>query len=166
MRDCANGELRDQLPDWVHGRLDAARAAEVEAHVASCADCASEVALLREVQAMTRRTAPAVDVARIVAALPKPPVRRRAERRWFERTQVRAAAALLLMVGATTVAWLGRPVPEDAPAVATMEFGGGMGDLSDKDLQSLLKDMDKLEATPVGDVEGGAAVTLDLGVAP
>lgn len=69
MNDCLSAKMRDVLPDLVHGRLDAAKAAEVEAHVASCDACASELELLRAVVA-SMPIVPAMDVQRIVAALP------------------------------------------------------------------------------------------------
>ncbi|MBI3792060.1 MAG: zf-HC2 domain-containing protein [Gemmatimonadetes bacterium] len=165
MRDCANGELRDQLPDWVHGRLDAARAEVVAQHVAACADCADEVALLRDLGTTLRAGAPQVDVARIVAALPKPPARGRATLRWYQRTQWRAAAAVVLMVGASSIALLDRGAP-DAPKAA-MEFAGGVSDLSEGDLQSLLKDLEKMDATPQSEPDGAQGVSAELGpVAP
>ncbi|HVZ77544.1 MAG TPA: zf-HC2 domain-containing protein, partial [Gemmatimonadaceae bacterium] len=62
--------MRDLLPDLLNGTLDAGARAEVEAHVASCADCRAELDMLRAI----RRAAPqpAVNVARIVSALPAP----------------------------------------------------------------------------------------------
>lgn len=69
MTRCNNREMRDLLPDFVHGQLDAACSAEVREHVASCAACAAELELLNEVVA-GMATAPAMNVDRIVAALP------------------------------------------------------------------------------------------------
>lgn len=69
MNDCVSAEMRDVLPDAVHGRLDAAKLAEVEAHVASCDACAAELELLRAVVA-SMPIVPAMDVQRIVTALP------------------------------------------------------------------------------------------------
>ena len=69
MNDCLSAEMRDVLPDVVHGRLDAVKLAEVEAHVASCDACAAELELLRAVVA-SMPIVPAMDVQRIVAALP------------------------------------------------------------------------------------------------
>jgi anti-sigma factor RsiW len=75
MFDCANVEMRELLPDLAAGTLDAATRARVERHVASCAECMSELETLRLVRS-AYATAPAVDVRRIVAVLPKavPPV--------------------------------------------------------------------------------------------
>src|SRR4051812_10377352 len=76
MNDCQNAEIRDQLPDLVHERLDAAALAVVLAHVDGCVDCRDEIQLLRDVQAMMARRTPRMDVAYIVGALPKAPAPR------------------------------------------------------------------------------------------
>ena len=73
MTDCPNVEMRERLPDLLHGRLEGAARVEVQAHLATCAACAAELALLQEARRVLDR-APAVDVARIVAALPRPGV--------------------------------------------------------------------------------------------
>ena len=52
MNDCPNAEIRDQLPDLLHDRLDASARAAVTAHVASCVDCRDELELLRGVHGM------------------------------------------------------------------------------------------------------------------
>lgn len=107
MSDCANVGVRELLPELARGALDSVTRARVEAHVASCADCASELETLRLVRAAFGR-APAVDARRIVAALPKPPIapaadhRRAAPRRWMDW---RIAAALtMITVGGLSVA--------------------------------------------------------------
>ena len=71
MTDCSNGLMRDLLPDLVHGTLSAGEHERVAAHVASCPDCAAEVELIRA--AHRAFPAPAVDVSRVVAALPGSP---------------------------------------------------------------------------------------------
>ncbi len=71
MFDCANVEMRELLPELAAGTLDDATRARVERHVASCAECASELETLRLVRSAYAAT-PTVDVRRIVAALPKP----------------------------------------------------------------------------------------------
>jgi hypothetical protein len=63
--------MRDSLPDFVHGHLDAVRMAEVRAHVAECEECAAEVELLSHVLA-SAAPVPPMDVARIANALPLP----------------------------------------------------------------------------------------------
>lgn len=71
MRDCTNADLRDLLPDYAFGTLPAGERVRVETHLATCADCRAELALLRAVRA-ARPESRVVDVSRIVAALPRP----------------------------------------------------------------------------------------------
>jgi anti-sigma factor RsiW len=66
-----SAEMRDVLPDFVHGQLDAGRTAEVRGHIADCADCAAEVELLQAVMAAAP-AAPVMNVDRITRALPTP----------------------------------------------------------------------------------------------
>jgi hypothetical protein len=68
MSECTNGELRDLLPELVNGRLDAEMQHRVEAHVASCTECAEELELLRSLRASLTRE-PAIDTQRIAAAV-------------------------------------------------------------------------------------------------
>ncbi len=107
MSDCANVEVRELLPELARGALDTVMRTRVEAHVASCPDCASELETLRLVRAAFVH-APAIDTRRIVAALPKPPVapaahqHRGTPRRWMDW---RIAAALtVITVGGLSVA--------------------------------------------------------------
>jgi len=97
MNDCANADVRDLLPELLHGRLDEATRAGVEAHLAVCADCRAELELLRAAGRALSYPPVAVDVQRIVAALPAPG--RARPRRW-----PRAAAFAALAAGLMTVA--------------------------------------------------------------
>jgi hypothetical protein len=112
MFDCANVEMREMLPELAAGTLDARTRARVEEHVASCAECASELETLKLVRG-AYASAPAIDTRRIVAALPKPPVAAPAPRsqapvrRWMDW---RVAAALtMITVGGLSVALNRRP---------------------------------------------------------
>lgn len=69
MTDCVNREVKDALPDLLHGRLSALDTATMNAHVESCADCRAELEFLREVRA-SAPLAPALDYARIAASVP------------------------------------------------------------------------------------------------
>ena len=71
MSECLSAEMRDVLPDLIHGQLDDGRAAEVRAHIVNCAACAAEVELLRAVMSAAP-AAPEMNVDRIVRALPTP----------------------------------------------------------------------------------------------
>ena len=207
MNDCPNANVRDLLPDLVHGRLDVEARAMVEAHVAGCADCRWEVALLRDLRASRRRT-PQLDLAAIAAVVPA--YHAPARRSW---TGWRAAAAIIVLVaGASSVALLQRnvdqgrssgslasvasssvPAPGPAPVRAPSTHavtapaqtsmretaapvvasppapsvrvadagrdgelamgGGSLSDLNDRELASLLKDIESLDAVPSIEVD-------------
>lgn len=107
MFDCANVEMRELLPDFVAGAVDAPTRARVEEHIASCAECASEVEMLRLVRSAFAAT-PAIDIQRVVAALPKPGAATRVAggrapvKRWMDW---RIAAALtMISVGGLSLA--------------------------------------------------------------
>ncbi|HUQ84129.1 MAG TPA: zf-HC2 domain-containing protein [Gemmatimonadaceae bacterium] len=104
MSDCANVEMRELLPELAAGTLDASTRARVEGHLVGCAECASELETLRNVRRAFAVT-PALDVRRIVAALPKPvaPATTPAPvKRWVDW---RIAAALtMITVGGLSVA--------------------------------------------------------------
>ena len=125
MFDCANVEMRELLPELAAGTLDAATRVRVEQHVASCAECASELETLRLVRS-AYASAPAVDARRIVAALPKPTRSARGSarvapapkpvRRWMDW---RVAAALtMITVGGLSLAvtrrWGSNVIPRDS----------------------------------------------------
>jgi len=174
MTDCPNGDVRDLLPDLVHDRLAPDARRDVEAHVRSCLDCQQELGLLRGMRATLRR-APSVDVAAIVAAIPayRAPVRRS----WGGWRA--AAAIMILAAGGTSVAVLGRggngvadsmpesasvaaPVASVPSAAAPLELatgGGIIGELTDRELSALLKDLETLEVLPSAEVENGATVS-------
>jgi hypothetical protein len=111
MNDCQNAEMRDQLPDLLHERMDAAVRATVTAHVAACADCRDELELLRVARGTLVKATPRVDLNFIIEAIPNaaprtltPKIARRAV--W---TDWRVAAAGVLMVaGASSYSLLGR----------------------------------------------------------
>lgn len=211
MTDCPNAEIRDLLPDLVHGRLDAATRADVERHVRDCAECTAEVTLLRELRSALHAS-PRVDVAAIVAAVPA--YRKPAGRSWIGwRT---AAAITVLVAGGSSVAVLQRggtsvadsarlmpavtpdavapAQPVQAPAPAETESvrvavapprveqpaprqdavpsgreatgrelavgGASLNDLSDRELVSLLKDIESLDGLPTVEVDNAALAPI------
>jgi anti-sigma factor RsiW len=179
--------MRDLLPEYAHGVLGAADAAQVAEHLASCGECRAELALLTRVQGALALGVPRMDVAAIAAALPKAtPVVRVMPRRWVSRHvwQYAAAAGLVLIVGGGIV-WRGAPAtdavrvadsshvvaaagPEStqSPAVRSVDgitFGGGLSDLSLNDLQALLGQMDSVRTLPSTDPESMTPVILNEG---
>jgi hypothetical protein len=73
MTECRTPELQDLLPDFVAESLADADRVRVTAHLAECDACSTDVAILREVRA-ARGAVASIDVAKIVAALPRPAV--------------------------------------------------------------------------------------------
>jgi anti-sigma factor RsiW len=115
------GHPQDELQLWLDGRLDAARAAELEAHVSDCARCRREVESLRAVKACLRRDlteheVPAELRARVGRALD-------AEGHGQQRSVVRRRAFVGVALAAAAVAafLLLRPEP-DLVADATRDF--------------------------------------------
>ena len=152
MRDCPNVEMRERLPELMHGVLRADIAAEVRAHVAQCQDCRAELAMLERVRTALATPTTPVDTTRIVAKLPRyqrPSVWTRAVR----SPQLRAAAAVLLMVGSYVVVRQTRDgvTPPDttvavaAAGAAELSIGDTFQDLSDADLSAMLDEIAKLE---------------------
>jgi len=68
MTDCQNVTMREALPELLHGRLADGERRLVEAHLVECVDCTDELAILEAVLASA--PTPAVDVTRIVMAIP------------------------------------------------------------------------------------------------
>ena len=98
MNDCPNTEMRDALPDLFRPDMDADERARVEAHVATCAECAAEVALLERVRAEYAGVPARIDANRVAQALP---VRSRRVR-WVASPALRMAATLALLIGGAT----------------------------------------------------------------
>jgi anti-sigma factor RsiW len=175
MIDCPNSEIRDQLPDFIHDRVNAAARAAVAAHVARCAACAAELALLRELRE-TMHSGPAVDVARIVAALPTPSHAGgggRVGRAGWRRLDWRMAAAIAAVVigGGSAAVLSGRLgesgardsqvtglTPTEAPRVAEVAAVGvsidaDLGEATVAELEALLEDLDAFDGLPAGEPE-------------
>ena len=179
MRDCSNGEVRDRLPELMHDRLSGETLVAVRAHVDECADCRAELALLEQLRSAA--VAPPVDMARVVGALP----RYRAVpgwRRLLNSGQLRAAAAVLLLVGGYAALRQSRENPATAPVVTApavlvspaptgqvattreLAIGDSFHDLTDSDLAAVIEVLGKLEAVtpeaieePILPISGGGA---------
>jgi hypothetical protein len=125
MANCMLPEMRDVLPELAADRLTGADLARASAHVAACSECAREVELLRAANRTFTLAVPEIDVARIVAALPKPPSRlaspqvvtRRATRPIAHRAVVKTAPPPAFARRTSWTAWR-------IAAVATVAVGG------------------------------------------
>lgn len=172
MNDCTNAEMRDQLPDLLHMRLDESARATVVAHVNDCIDCRDELQLLRDVQSMMTQRTPRVDVNYVIGALPKAPVRAplRVERRRPVWADWRVAAAVTLLVaGGGSFALMNtdrtQPAAAVAETVAVAPVVEGPTDnrldgLSDEQLNSLLEDIGDMKAVPSTEAD---PVTIQIG---
>lgn len=83
---------------WLDGELSADDAAALETHVSTCSECAASVAEARGLMAASSRIVSALDIVPgdVIPATP----RRRA---WYANTQLRAAAAVLVVAGASLI---------------------------------------------------------------
>ncbi len=183
MRDCADGNMRDLLPGYVHGTISAAERADVAAHLESCEDCAAEVELIEI--ASTAFPLPKIDIGSILKALPAAPRdARRGVRLWriaagigivaigasagvmlrgyFAPATQQTASATAPVVAPEIIAAAPTPSPEAVAApiqsgsmagratvhTTGISFGGGLSDLTDDQLDTLLGELDDLEALP------------------
>lgn len=186
MTECTNLEWRDQLPEYVRGALTGPALVAMERHLAECASCRAELAVVRNAHAILSVT-PRVDASRIAAAVVRSATTRRdatravaqARRRraWASAPSRRmwlAAASLVAVAGAAVLATRSdrpslpavvvqgdeptRPAPRgtapSAPAQPAarpargneLSVGGGLTDLADAELESLLRELDGLDA--------------------
>ncbi len=103
MNKCAELDIKETLPDLLHGKLDADARARVEAHLASCGECTEELEALRKVKSAAVFIPP-IDADRLVRQIPP------------YRTVVLAAQA---PAGFRAVSWL------VAASLVVVVLGGG-----------------------------------------
>jgi anti-sigma factor RsiW len=193
MADCSNVEIRELLPERAGSALSAADLARVDAHLASCATCSAELALIQAARRAVR-VAPSIDIGRIsagvVAATLTPsrpqlvtsaPAAARAHRaprmRWIGLKAAAAVAIAAAGIGSFAVwhstddgtalpngATIAAVAPASGAATTEIAVAGGLNDLSASDLQSLLGDLGS--AADVADdaaFEDPAPVIPDIG---
>jgi anti-sigma factor RsiW len=172
MIDCPNGEIRDQLPDYLHEQLPAPIRARITAHVATCDACSAELALLRELHGSIQ-AAPTVDVRKIVAALPSPSLRMATTagptRRRYLDWRVAASIAVLAVGGGAAAVLSGRPdiVPSPDSPAATRQIAvmpvieSYVSDASTVELEALLDDLESFDGLPPDEPEMAAPVSGD-----
>lgn len=86
---------------WIDGQLSPEQGSEITTHAAGCAECAAMVAEARGLVAASTRILTALDdVPRgVIPGVPDIAPAQIARRHWYQRTDLRAAAALLFVVG-------------------------------------------------------------------
>ena len=165
MNECMDREIREMLPDVLHGTLAPGDRSRVDAHLATCGECRSELETLRAVQGAAV-FAPNIDVDQIVRQIPPYRIITPAEKRpTASRTVgwlVAASLALVIAVGGSVMT--GRTdVPEapssaavvSAPATPThsLALASGVEDLSDGGLAQLISELNGFDALPAADLE-------------
>lgn len=182
MRECHEMNEREALPLLVRGLLGPVEAARLRAHVASCASCADELALLERTARLFDAATPKLDISAIVAKLPAAPQRpaltvvRGATVRPRVPRYALAAAASLTLVATLSFAALkgrvfgdggeGRIAPDTAlpvaPAVPVAIVGGTeLADLGRSELELLLAELDRMEATVAAEPVSMQRAVLD-----
>lgn len=180
MNDCHNIDVREALPEFVHGALADPERMHVQEHLDGCADCASELVIIR---AVYRSSAAAqmtqVHVQQIVAAIP--PYRRKQS--GMKRVYMELAAACL--IGAIGISAL---VVHNSDSRASVQHTamqtaaqsaittGGLADaglalvntseLSDASLAALTHELDNLQAMPPADPESVTPIAFEDITAP
>ena len=121
MTECRTPEMQDLLPDYVSGSLDATAAAMVERHLSICDPCRDDIAVLRLARVVRPKTVP-LDVAQIVANLPRPTPTLRLVRP-SDSTMPVTAAVDTVAVSRSRRSW-SASVWQVAAAVGVMVVGG------------------------------------------
>jgi len=88
---------------WIDGELSPEQVSEVEAHASTCPECAAMVAEARGLVAAATRILTALDdlPGGVIPSVPDIAPAQVVRRRWYQRTDLRAAAALLFVAGAS-----------------------------------------------------------------
>lgn len=118
MNRCSDSDIRELLPDLLHGTLGADARGRVEAHVATCGECREELDVLRTIKTAAV-FAPQIDVDRVVRQIPPyrtiVPVTERPVRTRAVSWLVAATMAIVVIGGGSLV--LMRPNVDTLPPV-------------------------------------------------
>ena len=116
MTELTHEQIRDILPDYLHGHVDPALRATIESHLHGCAECASEMRVLRMVNDAPS-FAPMIDAVKVSSAIlpyggiPAEPARPRTRVQ-----QMVLATAAVVLIAVTTFS---RFTPQ-SPTVASV----------------------------------------------
>lgn len=158
-RKLDQGELKDRLPDFIHGTLPADERAEVEAAIVADPELARELGAVRaSCLALMPRSAQ-IDTDRIVAAVN----RRKPARGLFASANWRIAAIVMLAVGMGSIALVQKsfrtgvgdpsPVTSESAQVASgqklsISFGYDLSDMPAADFERLVTQLEKSGGVP------------------
>jgi hypothetical protein len=158
MSECTR--LSDRMPEVVHGRSRWTR--DEAAHLATCADCRAELALVQASVSVGRRAPRLRDPAELAAAVERRLAGARTRREGGRRIAGLAAAAVVLV--AVWTRWPERPVPSSSlparPGAQALVPLPELELLDPSELDSLLQRMEMpaagsstLDAPSLGDLE-------------
>ena len=103
MTDITHEQIRDSLPDLVNARLDSESRAQIESHLRSCAECASEVRVLQMVK-NAPSFAPMIDAVKVSSSiLPYGGIPAERPKTTTRVWQTLAALAAVVLVGVTVI---------------------------------------------------------------
>jgi len=166
-------EIREMLPDVLHGTIVPGDRARIDSHLAICGDCRRELEVLRAVHGAAV-FAPAIDVDRIVRQIPPYRIITPTEKRPTVSRAVGwlVAAGLALVVASGGSVLMSRPDVAEAPssvasapatpaapatvsspATHSLALASGVEDLSDGGLAQLISELDEFDAIPAADPE-------------
>lgn len=173
MNECMDREIREMLPDLVHGAVVPSQRSRIDAHLSTCGECRQELEVLRQVHGAAV-FAPAIDVDRIVRRIPPyaiitPLVKRPTPSRtigWLI-----AASLAVVIAGGGSVLVNRTSVVESPRSVATatapysLALTSGVDDLSDGGLAQLISELNGFDALPTSEPEAvfdvDATVSID-----
>ena len=119
---------------WLDGELPAQEVAALESHIAECAECSAKVAEARGLVAASSRIVSALDIVPGGVI----PAKGQKGRPWYASTQLRAAAAIVIVAGASALVMRngGKRAMEDAamssaPASAATEIAPRVNPVSE-----------------------------------
>lgn len=98
MAECFDVEMKEMLPEFASGTLDAESRSLVDDHLVRCGDCRDDLAVLHTVQSVVIPAAH-INIPRMLQALPPAPVPVRDDLPWYRRASLQLAASLLLVAG-------------------------------------------------------------------
>ena len=168
-REFDRGELQDRLPEYVHGTLPADERVQVEAQLAADPELARELDVVSAARTALMRRGVAVDVSRVVGALPRP----RRSGGFTRAARLRIAAAIAtIAVGGASLAVVQRSVNGDmadslivrgetaavtAETGLSVSFGYDLSSLDESDLDALLAELEQAAGLPPAEPRSTAA---------
>jgi len=120
MNECIDSNIRELLPDLLHGTLAPDMKGRVEAHLATCEECREDLEVLRTVKAAAV-FAPVIDVDRVVRRIPPyrtivPATERPASTRII--SWLVAASLGVVVIGGGSLVLMRQDGPNARPAIA------------------------------------------------